>query len=276
MKRIFLVMLIAMSAYSSQSFAQGNLMITPIRVVFEGNKQKEELTLANIGKDTTTYSISFVQKQMNENGSFVNIEKADSGQMFADPYLRIFPRQVTLAPGEAQVVALQYRRKPGMEAGEYRSHLYFRSEKSYEALGMGDSNQDSTTLSVQLIPIFGMSIPIIIRTGEVSVSAALSNLELDTQPNMTQNLKLTILRTGNISLYGDIKIQYIPERGKSYVIGTAAGVGVYTNINKRYVVVKLNNTSGKTLENGKLKVQYVSKGGNKKPVVYAEGELDIK
>ena len=269
-------MLIAMSGYSFQSFAQGDLLITPIRVVFEGNKQKEELNLANMGKDTATYSISFVQKNMKEDGSFVNIEKTDSGQMFAEPYLRIFPRQVTLAPGEAQVVALQFRRKADMAAGEYRSHIYFRSEKNYKPLGMGNSDKDTTTLSVQLIPIFGMSIPVIIRTGAVNVSAALSDLKLDNQQNTIQNLSLTIHRTGNISLYGDIVIQYAPVQGKPYQIGTAAGVGVYTNINKRYVVVKLNNTSGKPLTNGKLEVQYISKGETKKPVVYASGELDIK
>lgn len=275
MKRRLLVMLITMLSLSLQSFAQADLLITPIRVVFEGNKQKEELNLANIGKDTAIYSITFVQKNMKEDGSFVNIEKTDSGQMSAEPYLRIFPRMVTLAPGEAQIIALQYRRKPDMAAGEYRSHLYFRSEKSYKPLGMGNAERDSTTLSVQLIPIFGMSIPIIIRTGAVNVSATLSDLKLDSQQNTIQNLKLTIHRTGNISLYGDIIIQYIPVQGKPYQIGRVAGVGVYTDINKRYMVVKLNNTSGKPLKNGKLKVQYISKGETKKPVVYAEGELDI-
>ena len=275
MQRKLLIMLISILGFSFQSIAQGNLLITPIRVVFEGNKQKEELNLANIGKDTVIYSISFVQKNMKEDGSFVNIEKADSGQMSAEPYLRIFPRTVTLAPGEAQVIALQYRRKLDMVAGEYRSHLYFRSEKNYKPLGLENSVKDTTALSVQLIPIFGMSIPIIIRTGVVNVSAALSDLKLDSQQNTIQNLKLTIHRTGNISLYGDIIIQYIPVQGKPYQIGTVAGVGVYTEINKRYMVVKLNNTSGKPLTNGKLKVQYISKGETKKPVVYAEGELDI-
>ncbi len=268
-------MFIAFSAYSFPAFAQGDLLITPIRVVFEGNKQKEELNLANMGKDTAIYSISFVQKRMNENGSFVNILDADSGQMFADPYLRIFPRQVTLAPGEAQVVALQYRRKPDMVAGEYRSHLFFRSEKNYRPLGMDDSGQAEKSLSVQLIPVFGMSIPIIIRTGAVSVSAALSDFKLNTQPNAIQNLAFTIHRTGNISLYGDIMVEFVPDKGKPYTICKAAGVGVYTNINKRYMQVKLNNTSGTPLGKGKLKVQYISKGETKKPVVYAEGELDI-
>ncbi|MBK5247588.1 MAG: hypothetical protein JJE49_10025, partial [Peptostreptococcaceae bacterium] len=224
-------MLISILGFSFQSLAQGNLLITPIRVVFEGNKQKENLNLANIGKDTAIYSISFVQKNMKEDGNFVLVEKTDSGQMLAEPYLRIFPRRVTLAPRESQVIILQYRRKPDMIAGEYRSRLYFRSEKNYMPLGMGNSDKDTTTLSVQLIPIFGMSIPIIIRTGAVNVSAALSDLKLDTQQNTMQNLKLTIHRTGNISLYGDIIIQYVPTQGKPYQVGIAAGVGVYTEIN---------------------------------------------
>lgn len=268
-------MLISILGFSFQLIAQGDLLITPIRVVFEGHKQQENLNLANIGKDTAIYSISFVQKNMKEDGSFVPVEKTDSVQMLAEPYLRIFPRKVTLAPRESQVIRLQYRRKPDMIAGEYRSRLYFRSEKNYKPLGMGNAERDSTTLSVQLIPIFGMSIPIIIRTGSVNASAALSDLKLDIQQNTIQNLKLTIHRTGNISLYGDIIIQYVPTRGKPYQVGIVAGVGVYTEINKRYMVVKLNNTSDKPLKDGKLKVQYISKGETKKPVVYAEGELDI-
>lgn len=255
--------------------AQGDLLVTPTRVVFEGNKQMEELNLLNMGKDTATYSITYVQKNMQEDGSFVNILKPDSGQMFADPYLRVYPRQVTLAPGEPQVIMLQCRRKPDMLPGEYRSHLFFRSEKDYEPLGIRNPAKDSTLLSVQLIPIFGMSIPVIIRSGVVNVSSVLSDLKLGIQQDTVQTLKLTILRTGNISTYGDIKVEYIPVQGKPYQVGAVAGIGVYTNINKRNVVIKLRNTTGGKLKKGKLRVQYISNDENKKPVVYAEGELDI-
>lgn len=274
MQRIFLVILISLLNSGYLIFAQGDLLITPTRVVFEGNKQKEELNLLNMGKDTATYSISFVQKNMKEDGSFVNIEKPDSGQMFATPYLRIFPRQVTLAPGEPQVIMLQCRRNADMPTGEFRSHLYFRSEKDYKPLGMKNSGKDTTLLSVQVIPIFGMSIPIIIRSGSVNASVVLSDLKLEIQQDGVQNLKLTINRTGNISAYGDLIIQYIPMQGKPYQIGTVAGVGVYTNINKRNIAVKLNSAPGKTITDGNLKVQYVSNGETKR-VVYAEAELDI-
>ncbi len=276
MQRKILTMLISLLGFSLSSLAQGNLMILPIRVVFEGNKQKEELNLANIGKDTAIYSLSFVQKNMKEDGGFVNIVKIDSSQMSAEPYLRLFPRRVTLAPGESQVISLQFRRKPDMAAGEYRSHLYFKPEKDYTPLGMEKTDNNPSAVSVQINAVFGISIPIIIRTGTVNVSASLSDLKLDNRENTIQNLSLTINRIGNISIFGDIIIQYVPLQGKPYQIGNSNGVGVYSNINKRFMNVKLNNTTGKPLKDGKLKVQYVSHDESKKPVVYAVGELDIR
>jgi len=268
-------MLIPLLGLYFQSMAQGNLLITPKRVVFEGKIQKTELNLMNIGTDTAIYSISFRQYNMTEQGRLELIEKPDTTQMFADPYLRIFPRQVTLAPGEPQVIMLQCRRQANMLAGEYRSHLWFRAEKDYEALGKKEPLIDSNQLSVSVIPIFGITIPVIIRSGAVNVSATLSDLKLEIHQDTLQYISLIINRTGNISLYGDITIQYVPPQGKFYQVGAALGVGVYTNINKRNLVVRLKNKSGQTFKNGKLKVQYINNEENKR-IVYAEGELEIK
>lgn len=257
-----------------QSIAQGDLLITQKRVVFEGKKQKEALDLVNIGKDTATYAISFINYNMNEDGSFTVIEKPDSEQMIAEPYLRIFPRKVTLAPGEPQIIMLQCRRKPDMKAGEYRSHLYFRAEKNLKPLG--NRNKDTTSaLSIKLVPIYGMAIPIIIRSGVGNVSTSLTNLKLETLQDTIQNLKLTINRTGNISIFGNFIINFISLQGKTYEIGKVKGIGVYTNINKRNIAIQLTNTLGVSYKNGKLKVQYIS-SDEKNFVVYAVGELEIK
>jgi hypothetical protein len=275
MKLKLLPILISLISLSFQSIAQSDLLVAPTRVVFDGNKQKESLTLVNLGKDTATFSISFVQYNMKEDGSIVIIEKPDSGQMFADPYLRIFPRKVALAPGEPQVIMLQCRRKADMPAGECRSHLYFRAENYSKPQVMKSSVSDTNQLSVQLIPIYGISIPVIIRSGAVSVSSTLSDLNLEPGQEALQNLKFTINRTGNISVYGDIYIDFIPVQGKSYRVGTVRGVGVYTNINKRNMTINLSDTRVKPLTKGKLKVQYVSSGDTKR-VTYAEAEMDIQ
>jgi hypothetical protein len=274
MQRTLLIILISITGFCFQSAAQGDLLIAPTRVIFEGNKQKESLSLVNMGKDTATYVISFVQYDMREDGSFEIIEKPDSGQMFADPYLRIFPRKVSLAPGEPQVVMLQCRRRADMPAGEFRSHLYFRAENSFRSPVMNKSLNDTTGLSVQLIPIYGISIPVIIRSGVVNVNSTLSDLKLEPRQESSQNLKFNINRTGNISAYGDITIEFIPAQGKSYQVGTVKGVGVYTNINRRKMIINIGSSDTRPLSEGKLKVRYIS-NDEKKRIVYAEAELNI-
>src|SRR2546428_5820263 len=107
MKKLFLILLITIFGISFKLSAQGNLLITPKRIVFEGNRPKKELlNLVNMGTHTAVYSISFFHYSMNENGGFAQIKEEDSLHMFSDPYLQVFPRKVTLAPHEAQVIAL--------------------------------------------------------------------------------------------------------------------------------------------------------------------------
>jgi hypothetical protein len=272
MKRIVLFTLILIIGFSIQSLAQCNLLITPMRVVFDNAKQNQELNLVNIGKDTATFSISFLQYNMKEDGGFVKSENANDLTMSAEPYLKIFPRQVTLAPGEPHVIMLQCRRKSDMSTGEYHSHIYFRAEKNTSQLGLKKPDNDSSQLSIQLTPLYGLCIPVIIRSNDANVNTSLSDLKLE---QSSEYLKLTINRSGNISTYGDIIVDFIPALGKQIQIGTVRGVGVYTNINKRNVVIKLNNPTSTTLGKGKLKVRYITNEENKKPVVYAVGELDV-
>jgi hypothetical protein len=87
----------------TQMIAQGNLLLMPRRIVFEGAKRYEEINIANTGIDTAQYIVSFMQIRMKEDGGFQEIKQPDSGQHFADRYLRFFPRSVSLSPNEAQV-----------------------------------------------------------------------------------------------------------------------------------------------------------------------------
>jgi len=274
MNRKNLLLLISLLCAGFPALAQGDLFITPKRVVFEGSQRKQLLNLVNVGTEITSYSVSFVQKDMTEDGGFVVVEGADSSHMFADPFLRIFPRKVTLNPGESQTIAVQCRYKADMADGEYRSHLYFRSEADYNPLGMENTMKDTTLLSVQLVPVYGISIPVIIRMGDVDVNTSLSDLELINLDDTSQELKLTINRSGNISVYGDLSAEFIPARGKSSVVGTVKGLGVYTNISKRNVSMKTNLTPGMNQMKGKLKIRYKSAEKSKKEV-FAEAEFDL-
>jgi hypothetical protein len=248
-----------------QVFSQGNLLVAPIRVVFEGSKQREDLNLSNIGQDTAVYLISFIHYQMLEDGSFKQLENTDSlPTPRSDIYLRIFPRRVTLPPGESQVVRLQYRKPANMADGEYRSHIYFRAEKEVAPLGMAIPGADSSNLSVSITPIFGISIPVIIRSGNLNYNVNLSDLSLNTVNDSVYNLKVTLSRTGNRSAYGNIKAIYVPDKGESVQVGLANGVGIYTEVDKRTYNLPIRIKYGVSLKKGKLVVVYstpVDEGG---------------
>lgn len=247
------------SAFQSVN-AQGNLLVAPIRVVLEDGKVREDLNLSNIGQDTSVYLVSFLQYQMLENGSFKDL--TDSDRVVtprADTYLRIFPRRVTLPPGESQIVRLQYRKPADMKAGEYRSHLYFRAEKEVAPLGLATENRDTTQLSVNITPIFGISIPVIIRNGDLDLSVNLSNANLSALNDSIYNLSVDINRKGAKSAYGTLEASFIPDDGTSqFILGMANGIGVYTELSMRNYVLQLRMREGKKLQKGKVVLRFLT------------------
>ncbi|NLA49639.1 MAG: molecular chaperone [Bacteroidales bacterium] len=259
----------------TSSLAQGNLLITPRRVVFEGSKRSFDLNLVNTGKDTATFAISLIQIKMKDDGSFETITEPEPDQRFADRNIRYFPRTVTLGPDEAQVVKIQLTRIGELTDGEYRSHFYFRALPNYAPLGEEGQSRDTTSISVMLRPVFGITIPVIIRKGESTARVTLSDLQISDDNGPEPVLSFQFIRTGNMSVFGDITVEHISPQGKIVQIGTANGVAVYTPNPKRILSLKLTNTEFIDLKSGKLRVTY-SAPSDIKPQKYAENELILQ
>jgi len=242
---------------SNEVMAQGNLLIMPRRVVFEGSKKSEDLTLVNTGRDTAKYVVSIVQMRMKEDGSFDEITQPDSGQYFADKYLRFFPRTVTLGPNETQLVKMQVTKAEKLTAGEYRSHIYFRAVPKVNPLGEADISKDTSSgVSIRLSPIFGITIPVIIRIGENTTKVKLSDLAFEMVKDTLPRLKMMFKRTGNMSVYGDIAVDYISSQGKVTRVGMVKGIAVYTPLTDRQFQFNLDKVAGVNWHTGKLHVIY--------------------
>jgi len=258
----------------AETNAQGDLMITPRRVVFDGSKRSMDLNLANTGQDTATYAISLVQIRMTEDGGFETITDPDPDQRFADRFIRFFPRSVTLGPNEAQVVKVQLTRSNELTPGEYRSHFYFRAVPKIKPLGEEGAPVDSSTISVRLTPVFGITIPVIIRNGETSVKVILSDLFLELVNDTIPRISMVFNRTGNISVYGDITVDHISTQGRITRVGIANGIAVYTPNTSRRFLFNLNRVTGVDFRTGTLRVIY-SAPSDVKPLRYAEAELAL-
>jgi len=256
--------------------AQGDLLITPRRVVFEGNKRSVDLSLANIGKDTATYTISLVQIRMTEDGGFETITEPDEGQSFATPYIRFFPRTVTLKPDEAQTVKIQAVRTGDLAPGEYRSHLYFRATPEEKPLGEETpANQGESTISIKLVPVFGITIPVIIRVGNPSASVTLSDVALTFENDTLPRLSFVFNRTGDYSVYGDIEVDHIAPGGTITSVGLAKGVAVYTPNPRRKFSFNLTGGGAIDFHSGRLVVTF-SAPSDVRPEKYAEATIDLR
>ena len=254
----------------SKANAQGNLLVTPKRVVFDGVKRSEELNIANTGKDTATYIISFIQIRMTKDGQVEQITEPDTLQNFADKYLRFFPRRITLAPNEAQTVKVQLIRTNEITPGEYRSHLYFRAVPNDKPLGEKEPETDNS-ISVKLVPIFGISLPVIIRNGTTSAQLHFSDVGMDT--TKIPVIKMTLNRTGNSSVYGDVSVDYISPSGKVTKVGMAKGLAVYTPNVARNFSLQLEAKPEIDFHQGKIHVAFTDQSA--KPLKLAEDEISL-
>jgi len=255
----FLVVAVAAVLLPSTGFAQGagDLIVSPTRVVFEGRERAAQLSLANKGSASATYRITVVNMRMDENGGLTPVETPDPGQKFAGELFRYSPRQVTLKPGAAQAIRLLLRKPADLAAGEYRSHILFRAVpkeggRSVEQTGTAKGIQ------VQLIPVYGITIPVIVRHGQVDVKVKLSNLAIAPPSGNTKtpSLKFKINREGSQSLFGDLTATYTPSGGSALVVGQINRLAVYTPNTGRQAEMVLRVPDGVKLSGGKLQLSY--------------------
>ena len=260
----------------AKTIAQGDLLIYPKRLVFDGSKRSQEINLSNNGNDTARYLISVVEIKMKENGSFEIIDQPEPGQRFANKNFRFFPRNVVLGPKETQVVKVQLYRTSELEPGEYRSHIYLRAEKETKPLGEDKIAKEASSISIRLQPVFGISIPIIIRVGESTTQINLSKVSFQLENDSIPTLTMDINRTGNMSVYGEISVDYFPldgkkrattsvlnfnTSGKSTRVGYAKGLAIYTPNTVRHVQLLLDKNPGIDYHSGALHIVYKDESG---------------
>lgn len=221
--------------------AAGDLMITPTRVVFEGRTRTAAISITNTGLTAATYRISWVRRRMTETGRFENIETPGPGERFADPMVRFSPRQVTLPPGKPQTVRLRFSKPAELENGEYRSHLLFRAVPMDGPVSADQlSEAPENPLQIALQPIYGVSIPVLVRQGETEAAVALEQLTV----TGGDRLELRLARTGTRSVYGDLEATLVPPDGPPRPVGRLKGLAVYTPNASRLVELPLTGPLG--------------------------------
>lgn len=236
------------SSITSNAQVKG-LLISPKRVVFEKGERVKEVRLLNRGEKKQKYRISIVNRKMKENGQLEPAEEPGTGEFFAKQVLRYGPRQVTLGPKEAQSIRLMSRLPSNAQDGEYRSHILIQEIPDADA-AQAVKTQNSSGLGVNIQAIYGISIPVFFRKGELNAEVSLSNPKLVNEFDSTF-VKFDINRNGNKSLFGTAQIF-----DGSKQIAVLKGIAVYLSSLKRSVAVEIPEEYAKTLSGKTLRIKY--------------------
>jgi len=243
-----------------------HLLVAPTRVVLEGRVRSMELTLINTGDDPGTYRISLAHMKMAETGEVTPAEPPAPDDLVADALVRFSPRQVTIAPHESQTVRIQVRKPSDLEPGEYRSHLLFRvvPPATPAVASPVPGAAPASEFSIQLKPLVGVSIPLIVRHGDLAATVALTGAKLaPATGGEPAGVEFRIERQGNRSVYGDLRMTYLPVSGRAVVVGVVNGLAVYTPNPDRLVRMALRAPPEVVIGHGRIAIAYSEEGGGK-------------
>ena len=155
----------------------------------------------------------------------------------------------------------------------------------FQALPPSSSNNvsvaasDSTEgITIELIPIVGVSIPVIVRHGNLSSTATLTDpgIVAADDANSTPKIAVDINREGNSSIYGDLRVSFTPNGEEPVVVAQANSLAVYANIDRRRFVMPLSIPEGVDLSNGVLDIILMQSGSKAESGTMAKTRLVLK
>ena len=248
--RLALIAAALFSAVSPASAGVGDLLVAPTRIVLDG-RRGTEVILINIGDDVATYRISVELRRMTPDGRLVDVAAPNSTEQAAHDMILYAPRRVTLPPNQPQAIRLSARAPQGLADGEYRVHLLFRAIPAPRAIAPA-GGQKVEGVAFQLTPIYGVTIPVIVRLGNLEAKAGLANIRKvinDGKPAIA----LDISRAGDRSTFGEVRVL---KAGVTDPIALVRGVAVYTELGQRSVIVPID-PAHLGHASGQVTVQYI-------------------
>jgi P pilus assembly chaperone PapD len=259
--RRVLVSAILFSGAGSAAQAAGDLLVAPTRIIFERSVRNTEVTLTNIGQQAATYRISLELKRMTEAGQLEDVAVATEADTQTKTMIRFAPRKIQLLPNQPQQVRISLRKPEGLAEGEYRVHMLFRAVPDDSLEPLEPAIPDAQGIAIQLRPIYGITIPLIIRQGDLQATPGLGKV-YKTVVDDQSVLAVDVTRQGQKSVYGAIKIW---QPGNKKAVAILRGVAVYPEVRQRTVYVPIDSALS-----GKVTVQYIIGGETEPEKVVAE------
>lgn len=172
----------AVSISTKRLYLSPQSKIATIYVVSEESENQR----CNISiKDSEIISNSFIQL----------LPKGEVAINRAAKIIRFSPRRFEIAPKQFQNIKLSYRRRPGLENGEYKGLVSIKCE----TVSASTDNEDGKMALIK--PILVLNVPVIVHTGDLKVNADFKSVKL-TETQVEVSIKIE----GKRAITGDLEL----------------------------------------------------------------------
>lgn len=230
--------------------AQGDLLVAPTRIILDG-RRGTEVILSNIGSEEATYRIGLELRRMTATGQLIDVETEDANELeqAALSMIRYAPRRITLPPGQPQAVRIAARAGADLPDGEYRVHMSFRAIPKPRPVT--ETPEEAQGISIKLVPVYGVTIPIIVRHGRLQATVAINDPKV-IEGMRGPELHVVMSRSGESSTYGELRVT---RPGSDEPVFMARGIAIYSELTERSVQFDLTPEQAAAMK-GQLRFEY--------------------
>lgn len=227
-----------------------NINLTPRRIIFDRTKRSDTVYVFNQGNAAVTVDVALIDNVMLPSGEILPVARAAekgpaavaaaASVRSARLLLLAVPSRLTLPPGQGRVIRIRASLPESTDVVEYRTHLTVATLPTPDS-GLTAEQVAATTrgeLVLRVQSIFGVSIPLIVRTGAANATATLGAIAGRLEGDKPV-LEIPVMRQGTTSLYGDLEVR-AGTGGTGEVVGLVRGLGVYPEVDERLARIPLS------------------------------------
>ncbi len=200
---------------SSITIANAQVTIAPTNLFIEENARFGTYMVINNSNDTQEISIdfTFAYSQSDEQGYRTIVQNEDEikeAHSIAD-YVRAFPRNFTLAPGQRQVIRLRLTPPNDLEDGTYWARIKTASTPETPPIELQSNDAVAARVGIRVEQVTGL----FYKKGSVSTGIEIEEIRTE-YDSESENLIVLIdhQRTGNSPFLGSIITSIIDSNGQ--------------------------------------------------------------
>ncbi|HEX9950503.1 MAG TPA: hypothetical protein VGB53_01945 [Rubricoccaceae bacterium] len=212
------------------SRAASAVVVSPSALYLDAGARSATVTLYNggVAPEEVTLSFAFGYPTSDEAGrvTVALVDAAPEGEPLAVHWLRAFPRQLRLAPGQRQVVRVLVQPPPGLPAGEYWGRLVVTARGGLPHVEERLTHEARALLTVETATVLAVTY----RNGPVATGIRVRDARAVAAADGA-SLQLDLERLGTAAFVGRIRAELVAPTGGVAAEGIA-DVAVYRTLRR--------------------------------------------